>query len=456
MQSCDTLAVCAQFSANGRNLFGKNSDRPVGEAQPLVFIPGGRHAPGEMKKCTYIEIDEAPETYAVLGSQPYWIWGFEIGVNEHGLVIGNEAQGSRNAKESKVGLLGMDLLRLGLERAKTARQAMDVITGLLTQYGQDANASQLFERKYENSYLLMDREEIWILETAGREWAAKQVRDMWAISNCYSIRRDMDLCSPGLREKALAEGWISADEPFDFAKAYTLPAVRQAYAVPRYQRMTDMLAEKTEHSFATVLGILRDHFENTPMAPRFGPTAGTLYSICMHPQTKDDSKTAAALMVTYDEALGLSMRHAFATPCLSAFMPVYFTGYLPACMQVGSECYREDSMWWQLERLNTAVSMDEQRFGDPVRKALAGLEAQLEEETAVLEAQAKDLLKDGARDRANALLNAHMDRCCDQILALCRKQTDAILAQAGKDFRGPTKDLLAWYDRRTQVLGLTE
>ena len=47
-------------------------------------------------------------------------------------------------------------LRLGLERGATAREAVEVITGLLEQYGQRGNASRLFERRYENSYMVMD------------------------------------------------------------------------------------------------------------------------------------------------------------------------------------------------------------------------------------------------------------------------------------------------------------
>lgn len=134
----------------GQQYYGKNSDRPLGEAQPLVWFPPQDHGDGETVECTYISIPQVPHTYGVLGSRPYWIWGFEMGVNERGVAIGNEAQGSRDESgETQTGLLGMDLLRLGLERGATAREAVEVITGLLEQYGQRGNASRLFERRYE-------------------------------------------------------------------------------------------------------------------------------------------------------------------------------------------------------------------------------------------------------------------------------------------------------------------
>lgn len=169
-----------------------------------------------------------------------------MGLNECGLVIGNEAEGSRCEAESEDGLLGMDLLRLALERADTARKGIDVITGLLEQYGQNANANHLFDRRYENSFMLVDPKEIWLLETAGRQWAAKKIDDWSAISNCYSIGTDYDLCSSKLEAYARQRRWLHPAEPFDFAKAYTIPAPRQGYSTPRWRRMRNLIGENTK------------------------------------------------------------------------------------------------------------------------------------------------------------------------------------------------------------------
>ena len=68
--------------------------------------------------------------------------------------------------------------RLGLERSKTAKEALDVITNLLETYGQggpccdDANFSYY---TYHNSFLIADSHEAWVLETAGIEWAAEKI-----------------------------------------------------------------------------------------------------------------------------------------------------------------------------------------------------------------------------------------------------------------------------------------
>lgn len=63
-------------------------------------------------QCTYIEIDQVPETYAVVLSRPAWLWGAEMGANEHGVCIGNEAVWGKEEVNKEEALLGMDLVRL--------------------------------------------------------------------------------------------------------------------------------------------------------------------------------------------------------------------------------------------------------------------------------------------------------------------------------------------------------
>ena len=112
MLSCDTFVLPAVTTLSGSIVMAKNSDRPLGEAQVLTWTEGAEHARGETVQCTYISVPQAEKTYGVLGSKPYWIWGYEMGVNEKGVMIGNEAQGSRAAETGdENALLGMDLLR---------------------------------------------------------------------------------------------------------------------------------------------------------------------------------------------------------------------------------------------------------------------------------------------------------------------------------------------------------
>jgi len=107
-------------------------------------------------------------------SQPRWMWGAEMGANECGVIIGNEAVWTTEPTRS-TGLLGMDLVQLGLERGPSAIKALQVIVELLSQYGQGGNCAEHFPMNYHNSFLIADRKEAWILETAGQYWVAEQV-----------------------------------------------------------------------------------------------------------------------------------------------------------------------------------------------------------------------------------------------------------------------------------------
>src|SRR5512139_3333460 len=148
---CDTLVALGAVTRDGVTVFGKNSDRPPDECQRIVQVPRATHAPGSLLRCHNLTIPQVAETAAVVGSQPHWLWGFEHGVNEHRVAIGNEMVFAKEALGS-TGLLGMDLVRLGLERGRDADQALDVITGLIERYGQGGSGQRDVEWPYHNAF----------------------------------------------------------------------------------------------------------------------------------------------------------------------------------------------------------------------------------------------------------------------------------------------------------------
>ncbi|MBN2298296.1 MAG: hypothetical protein JXM72_06855, partial [Deltaproteobacteria bacterium] len=185
---CDTFAIGSACTSGGISIFGKNSDREPDEAQIVVSLPGKDYPQGQTLRCTYIEIPQARITHAVVLSKPFWIWGAEMGVNEKGVVIGNEALFTKVKPEKTPGLIGMDLLRLGLERADTAEGAARIIIELLQRHGQAGPCGYLDKKlQYMNSYIMMDSREIIVLETIGRDYALKHCTDYASITNGITL-----------------------------------------------------------------------------------------------------------------------------------------------------------------------------------------------------------------------------------------------------------------------------
>ena len=99
-KSCSSFIIAGSETKTGDIIFAKNSDRPFNESQPLIYYPAQDYPEGTFTECSFIKIPQVRHTYACIGSKPHFFWGFEHGVNEFGLMIGNERyQAARSLKE---------------------------------------------------------------------------------------------------------------------------------------------------------------------------------------------------------------------------------------------------------------------------------------------------------------------------------------------------------------------
>ena len=192
---CDTMVALGPATRAGITLFAKNSDRPPRECQRIVQLPAARHPDGSIVRCQYLELPQARETRAVVGSQPYWLWGLEHGVNDRRVAIGNETVFARETLPA-VGLTGMDLVRLGLERGGTAGEALEVMTALIERHGQGGSGHVHLDWPYHNAFLIADPSAAWVLETSGRHWAARPVDVIGNISTGLTLAADWVRASP--------------------------------------------------------------------------------------------------------------------------------------------------------------------------------------------------------------------------------------------------------------------
>lgn len=331
---CDTLVAVGSATVDSSTIFGKNSDRPHGEIQNLIRIPRQNHS-DDLVKCTYITIPQVRETFEVLLCQPYWLWGAEMGANEFGVVIGNEAVNSKEP-DGPPALLGMDLLRLGLERGKTARSALDAITLLLEQFGQGGGcAADDPSWTYDNSFIIADAKEAWVLETAGRWWVAERIVDgVRNISNGYSIHTEFDLAADGLIDYAIEKRYHDDSDPFDFANAFSwgrVPAEPSSFSREGRARFLLRMGKGTITP-QTMIEILLDH------------DAG----ICMH----GGFRSTASMVSRIDQQKEDTVHWITGTPnpCKSFFKPLFmaFTAEIPP--QFKAELTPDSQkLWWAHE-----------------------------------------------------------------------------------------------------------
>lgn len=355
---CDTIAATARATADGITLFGKNSDREPNEAQNLCHIPGRTHDPGASVNCTYIAIPQVAETNAVLLSKPFWMWGAEMGVNEHGLAIGNEAVFTRVPYEKGPALTGMDLLRLALERAATARSAVQIITDLLETYGQGGNCGHSHKLLYHNSFLMADPDSVWVLETAGRHWAAKRVDGIYAISNKITIEADWDMASDDLVSFAVQKGWCRSADDFSFARCFSdfLYTRFSSSEHRRARAMARLNAGRSRLDVADFYAILRDHGDIS--SGSFRPDRGLLQSqICNHAGWGPVrvSQTTGSLVSSLTPDSATHFVTGTAAPCTSLFKPIWVDTPTVFDEHPAGNSFDPNSLFWQHELLHRSV-----------------------------------------------------------------------------------------------------
>jgi secernin len=243
------------------------------------------------------------------------------------VVIGNEAVFTRQPCE-KVGLTGMDLLRLSLERADTAERACDVITDLLAEYGQGGGCGHEHRTfTYHNSFIIADPTGAFVLETAGREWARERVQGARTISNELTIRS-------------------FADKHSDWLKT------RVSGCRLRQPRTQDLAGRCTD--VADLFALLRDHGQGRG-EPAYSWLNGGLGAPCVHAGGLVAASQTTGSWVS--ELSGGTARHwvtGTSAPCISLFKPVLVKD--PVAMEgQPAEIADDRSLWWRHERFQRAV-----------------------------------------------------------------------------------------------------
>lgn len=364
---CDTLCVLTDEGT----LFAKASDRPFGEAQVVEAFPA-RRAGGTLRTQYLGLLDHG--SVAFLAGRPTWLWGVEHGVNEHRVAVGNERVWTVDDPEAcDPALVGMDLVRLALERATDAEAAVDLITALVDEHGQGGVGELTTGEAYFSSFLVADPTEAWIVETSGRTWAAKPVdrhRRGAAISNRLTIETEWTRASRDVPPGANFQRWRDPE--------YPTPHADQRIAATAGLARRDPAPTARE-----LVGVLRhhgDHAWGVPGAPHPpggidpipGPKVsrdGTGVSICMHLRDWESTTGAMITELPADPDRPSRAWVVLANPCTGVFVPVFPPDVVPAA-------WADPAVWARFDELRHVVEdrpgalADVRAVLDPVEDAL--------------------------------------------------------------------------------------
>jgi secernin len=415
----DMVTALGGATVDGQTLFGHNSVQPPGTCESLRLIRGRSFEYGEKVRTEFLEMPQVRQVCTVLGSQAHGRWGFQHGVNGHGVAVGRAPLASR-LPATGPGLTGPDLVRLALERGRTARQAVDLLADLVSRHGQGAEPGAESDDAG-NAFLVTDADEAFAVECAGQYWVYQEVREVRALGGPCTIRQDWDRIAPGLSGQAIDRAWWPADgSKLDFAAAVspTPPELEPARAADfrRWGRATLLLGEQNGHiDTAFVRRLLSDHREgDADETDPFAPAAGA-GSLCRHPHPEATAATAASLVVALSrEAARLQTAWcAFGPPCLGVYFPVFLEGDLPAAFARSSAGPSKECAWWRLRDVATYLTKHPGRR-DLAREALGRLQARLDQEAEEFAAEGAALRERGERGELGRLATLFMEHCLER------------------------------------------
>lgn len=490
-QACTSFLVGKNASADGSAFITYNQD-DYGMFGRLHYLPAAQHAKGEMRKIYdgdtnhyHGEIAEAPYTYAVMGY-----------INEHQVGITETTFGGRSELEDPKGIIDyVSLMTIALQRSKTAREAIRVMTSLVQEYGYASEGE---------SFSIADPNEVWILEMIGKGpkekgavWVAIRIPD-----DCIACHANQSRIHQfNMKDKknvmyakdvitfARKKGYFTGkDADFSFADAYApadFSAIRfcetrvwsfynkwvngmeqyldyvdgkhigQAKPMPLYFK------PKQKLSLQDVMNSMRDHYEDTPFditkdvgagpyeAP-YRPTPlvwehkGKKYFNERPISTQQTAGTyVIQLRASLPNAIGGVLWYGNDDPNMVAYTPVY------CCATKAPECYDPkdasdvkfswNSAFWVENWVSNMTYPRYSQLFPSVKAAREELESKYASQQAEIEAQAKTLLSQDPA-RAKAYLTDYSAQCAKQMMNRWKQLGEYLIVKFNDQSIKPEKD----------------
>lgn len=310
--ACSNLIVGKKASVDGSVMVSYNAD-DYGMFGHLCHYPAGTHPKGTMRQIYdwdsgvyHGEIEEAPVTYNVIGN-----------INEFQLSIGETTYGGREEMVDSTGILDYgSLIYVTLQRAKTAREAISVMTSLVEKYGYNSEGE---------TFSICDPNEAWIMEMQGTGagskgvvWVAMRIPDDAICAHANQSRigkfnmkdKKNVLYSKNVISYARKMGWFNGkDSEFSWKNTYAFPDFSGRrfcdarvwsffnhyaddfdrylpWALGKDKDAEDMplwIVPNRKLSVADVENGMRDHYEGTALALDTTSIGGGVYEMPYRP-----------------------------------------------------------------------------------------------------------------------------------------------------------------------------
>lgn len=468
--ACTNLLVGKKASKNGETFVTYSADC-YGMYGRLLHYPAARHTSGTMRQIfdgdthKYLgQIPEAAETYNVMGN-----------LNEHGLAIVETTFGGREELEPKDPMGGIDyvsLMALGLQRAKTAREAIRIMTDLVAKHGYSSSGE---------SFSIADPEEVWIMEMIGKGdakkgavWVAVRIPDDCISAHANQSRiHKFDLkdkknvmYSKDVIKFARQKGYFTGkDEEFSFSAAYS-PATfgsqrfcdarawsffnKHVEGMERYVPFVDgyhletsevmPLYFKPKHllSLEDMMEGMRDHYEDTPFDFTKNAASG-IYEMPYQPtpltwehkgkkyfnerpiSTQQASYVVVAQLRSWlPREIGGVLWFGNDDPNMVAFTPVYgSSAMVPTCYAdstANDHTFSWKSAFWVCNWVSNMVYPRYTQMYPTLKATRDRLQMEIFLKQVDIEAQAQLALQEGKRELALGLLDGFSNGMAERMM----------------------------------------
>ena len=478
--ACSNLIVGKKASVDGSVMVSYNAD-DYGMFGHLCHYPAGTHPKGSMRQIYdwdsgvyHGEIEEAPVTYNVIGN-----------INEFQLSIGETTYGGREEMVDSTGILDYgSLIYVTLQRAKTAREAISVMTSLVEKYGYNSEGE---------TFSICDPNEAWIMEMQGTGagskgvvWVAMRIPDDAICAHANQSRigkfnmkdKKNVLYSKNVISYARKMGWFSGkDSEFSWKNTYAFPDFSGRrfcdarvwsffnhyaddfdrylpWALGKDKDAEDMplwIVPNRKLSVADVENGMRDHYEGTALALDTTNIGGGIYEMPYRPtpltftvdgkqyfnerpiSTQQTAFTFVSQLRSWlPREIGGVLWFGNDDANMVAYTPVYCGNTVqPACYNTkGADAvtFSSDNAFWLCNMVSNMVYPRYSQLFPELKAVRDSLETSYFANQTSIEKQAADLYQ---TDKAAALklLNNYSNAKADEMLACWKRLATRIIVK---------------------------